>query len=506
MDEKEKMYKEKIRQHVNLVLEDGMIPEFGKHKKGKVRDIHFTGDKIGSPIVMVASDRVSAFDRVLPRCIPFKGEILNLFSDWAFRNTEDIVPNALMESPDPNIVVQKRLKNIGFECVVRGFVWGSLANDYEKGERNICGISFPDNLKRYQKFPEPIFTPTTKEDIGHDENISFNEMTEALGKELSDKVQKLSIDLYRRGMKLALAKGLVFIDTKYEFGLDEKGDIYLMDEANTPDSSRYCTVEEYKKFEQITEEMSKGQYRDVTELLLKKPELKIEELSKQFLRDILLASGYDNDKPVIDFTDDQVIETSWIYISLYERLTGETFIFPKDCIEPKVRLSGNLITSGIGKGCCAIIMAGSGSDAPHLKKIKDALDRYSIPSVVRICSAHKQPTECKKLIEYYNSSVEPILIIAVAGGTDALSGIASFHSTNPVVSCPPDRDEYESCISNPPGSSNALILRPDNVARFTAQYFSFINKDMIKVLEKTKYSKIGSLTEADEKAQSRKLF
>ncbi|MCK5594505.1 MAG: phosphoribosylaminoimidazolesuccinocarboxamide synthase, partial [Candidatus Aenigmarchaeota archaeon] len=314
MDEKEKMYKEKIRQHVNLVLEDGMIPEFGKHKKGKVRDIHFTGDNIGSPIVMVASDRVSAFDRVLSRCIPFKGEILNLFSDWAFRNTEDIVPNALMESPDPNIVVQKRLKNIGFECVVRGFVWGSLANDYEKGERNICGISFPDGLRRYQKFPEPIFTPTTKEDIGHDENISFSEMTEALGKELSDKVHKLSIALYRRGMDLALAKGLVFIDTKYEFGLDDKGDIYLMDEANTPDSSRYCTVEEYKKFEKITEEMSKGQYKNVTELLSERPELKIEELSKQFLRDILLASGYDNDKPVLDFTDDQVIETSWIYI------------------------------------------------------------------------------------------------------------------------------------------------------------------------------------------------
>ena len=506
MEEKEKIYKGKIKDSLNHILENGFIPEFGIHRQGKVRDIHFTSDKMGSPIIMVSSDRVSAFDIVLPRCIPFKGEILNLISQWAFKKTEDIVPNALIESPDSNMVIQKMLNRIDFECVVRGFVWGSLAAEYESGKRDICGIRFPDDILRYQKLPEPIFTPATKMDSGHDENVSFEYMAEKIGKELAEKIKDISVKLYMRGMELALEKGLVFIDTKYEFGLDDKGNIILIDEANTPDSSRFCTVDEYRKSEQIAKEMATGKYRDVTDLISKQPELKIHELSKQFVRDVLIEAGHSDDNPMTSMTDDQIVETSFRYISLYEKLTGETFTFPETKINPKLRLAGNIAASGIGKGCCAVIMAGSDSDTPHIKKIADALEKYKIPNTVRICSAHKQPEECQKMMEYYNSSVEPVLIIAVAGGTDALSGIASFHSANPVISCPPNKEEYESCLKNPPGSSNALILRPDNTARFAAQYFGFINKDIKKSFDKSKQSKIGSLKEADEKAQSKKLF
>ncbi|MEA3229730.1 MAG: phosphoribosylaminoimidazolesuccinocarboxamide synthase [archaeon] len=506
MNNKEKIYKEKIKKHMNLVLENGFIPEFGMHKRGKVRDIHFTGNKIGSPIIMVASDRVSAFDRILPTCIPFKGEILNLFNRWAFDNMKDIVPNSLFKSPDPNIIVQKQLKNIGFECIVRGFVWGSMALDYENGARHICNIPLPEKLLRYQKLPKPFFTPSTKAEIGHDENVSFEDMVKSLGKELAEKVRNLSIELYGKGMELALEKNLVFIDTKYEFGLDEKGDLYIIDEANTPDSSRYCTIEEYKKFEHIADEMSKGIYKDVTELLSERPELKIKELSKQFVRDVLIESGYDENKPITRLTDEQVIETSWRYISLYEKLTGQDFKFPKDTIEPKLRLAGNIVSSGVGKGCCAVIMAGSDSDAPHIKKITGELDKFSIPYIIRICSAHKQPKECENIINYYNASVEPVLIIAVAGGTDALSGIVSFHSVHPVISCPPQKEKYISCIENPPGSSNALILKPENAAKFAAQYFSFLNRNIKDVLLRSKHSKIRSLEEADSKALKKEQF
>ncbi len=139
------------------------------------------------------------------------------------------MPNALIESPDSNIVVQKMLNRIDFECVVRGFVWGSLAAEYEDGKRDICGIRFPDDILRYQKLPEPIFTPATKMDSGHDENVSFEYMAEKIGKELAEKIKDISIKLYMRGMELALEKGLVFIDTKYEFGLDDKGNIILID-------------------------------------------------------------------------------------------------------------------------------------------------------------------------------------------------------------------------------------------------------------------------------------
>lgn len=501
---KESLYKEKIKKNLGNVLESGYIPELGIYKKGKVRDVHFTSEKVGKPIIMVASDRVSAFDHVLDTAIPYKGKVLNLFTKWVFENTSDIVKNALIESPNDNVVIQKNCKNLNFEFIVRGYVWGSLAGAYEKGERDFCGIKLPNGLLRYEKLKEPLFTPTTKTES--DENVTFTDVEKAIGKHLARKAKNISFELFDRASKLAKKNGYIFLDTKYEFGTDEKGVLHLIDEANTPDSSRYCEITEYGKFKDIQKEMGTGKYKDVSELLTKKPKLKIKELSKQFVRDVLTESGfsYGATGEIPTLTDNQVIETSYRYISLYENITGLDFPFGDDT-DVKQALVSSLIKEGYIKGGLAVMMAGSDSDADHLKSIKTELDKYGITSVVRIASAHKQGGKCTEIVQEYNKSIEPVLIIAVAGGTDALSGLASFHSVWPVISCPPKRDEHASCLANPPGSSNALILRQGNVAKFAAQYFGQVNSSYHKKIESDNKKKIQGLETANEKARKGKL-
>jgi len=219
-----------------------------------------------------------------------------------------------MESPDTSVVIQKKLKVIPFEFVVRGYVWGSMAQAYEKGGREFCGHILSDNLLRYQKLEEPLFTPSTKAEEGHDINISFEQVAESLGTELATKLRDTAIALFKRASELSEKRGMIFIDTKYEFGEDENGNIYLIDEANTPDSSRYCKIDEYEKFEKIKEKIASGSYKNVSELIEEDKSLKIKELSKQFVRDVLVESGYrgyGGDDKVPELTDENVIETSW---------------------------------------------------------------------------------------------------------------------------------------------------------------------------------------------------
>ena len=308
---KEEEYKKIIKENLDKTLDSGYLPELGKHKSGKVREIHFTSDKIGSNIIMIASDRVSAFDHILDRSIPFKGKVLNLLNQWAFQNTSDIIPNASVDSPHPNVIIQRYYKNIMIECVVRGYVWGSLAGAYEKGRRNFCGLEMPNGLLRYQKLETPLFTPTTKSE--HDEPMTFEDVEKQLGRELAAKVKDTSLKLFQRGAELAAKAGLIFIDTKYEFGLDDQGNLFLIDESNTPDSSRYCSIEEHKKFDLVRQEMTTGQFKNVSELLKQKPELKIKEMSKQFIRDVLTEKGfsYGGTGEIPKLTDEDIIEVSY---------------------------------------------------------------------------------------------------------------------------------------------------------------------------------------------------
>jgi len=487
--------KAKIREYLDLTLPECFIPELGEQKSGKVRSIYFSGPNV----VMVTNDRVSAFDYILPNLIPFKGQVLNMISQWAFAQTKDIVPNALIENVDSSVVVQKKMKNLDVELIVRGYLWGSMAAAYEKGDRKFCGLSAPEGLNRFQKFETPLFTPTTKAEVGHDENMAFEDMEKLLGKDLAKRAKDAALKLYQRGAELMRQRGLILIDTKYEFGVDEKGVLHVIDEVNTPDSSRMCSVEEWEtKYPKIEAEMKKGQYKNVTELLKAKPELKLKEFSKQYVRDALLEMGFDptKDKEAPKLSDDQVVECAYRYIKIYETVTGNSFEFPAKMV-PQKRIIMNLQRAGMLVGGFVVIMAGSDSDMPHLETLKKELAKFKIPAQIRISSACKQPGRLEKIIAEYNKSTEPVMMVTCAGGTDALSGTASYLATFPVVSCPPE-GMNESCLNNPPGSSNAYVMKPANVAKFAAQYFAQQCPEVAKVLEASISEKIRKLEQADE--------
>eukprot|EP00918_Siedleckia_nematoides_P071393 GHVU01155970.1.p1 GENE.GHVU01155970.1~~GHVU01155970.1.p1 ORF type:complete len:337 (-),score=51.16 GHVU01155970.1:2832-3842(-) len=294
MPSRETEIKEFISQHLDYVVGECCVPELGKKKRGKVRDVYQTEDHV----VMVATDRVSAFDCVLDALIPFKGEVLTRITRWAFSRTQDIVPNALYPGSscaDSNVIIQKRLKNVGVEFVVRGFLWGSLANAYERGERDICGNTMPNGMIRYQKLPIPLFTPTTKSPTTS-ENMTLNDVDVKLGPKLAAEAKKQVLVLFERGCKLAEERGLILVDTKYEFGVDEHGEMFVIDEVNTPDSSRMCDRAEWEEtFPKIQSIMSteKEKYKTVGDLLREQKDLKIKELSKQFVRDILVEQNFD---------------------------------------------------------------------------------------------------------------------------------------------------------------------------------------------------------------------
>ena len=475
MAAREQMLKGEIKKYLDYALPESPIPELGESKKGKVRDIYFHEDKV----IMLTNDRVSAFDFILPNLIPFKGMVLNRISEWAFENTKDIIPNALWKAgADPSCVIQKKMKNLQVECIVRGYMWGSMAGAYERGERTFCGLELTNDLIRFEKFPEPIFTPTTKAEMGdHDENMTMGEVRSLVGEEMAEKAKEMALKLYARGSELMRKNGMILIDTKYEFGLDENGVLHVIDEVNTPDSSRMCEITEWEtKYPKIEAEMKTGQYKTVSELLKAKPELKIKEYSKQYVRDALLDMGFNpaKDLKAPKLTEEQVIECSYRYITICERITGEEFRFPENAaLSITERVIKNLQFHGVIKGACAFIFAGSDSDAPHIEKLKGELAKFNIPTRVRICSAHKQPAQLQAALEQMNDSMEPCCIIACAGGTDALSGTASFHSVFPVVSCPPEVTVVnQTCLTNPPGSSNSFIKSPGNTARHVAQIFS----------------------------------
>merc|ERR1711948_129993 len=308
---------------------------------------------------------------------------------------------------------------------------------------------------------------------GHDENMTMGEVEKLGGKDLAQKAKDVAMKLYQRGSEVMRKRGLILIDTKYEFGLDENGKLHVIDEVNTPDSSRMCTVEEWEtKYAKIAAEMATGKFKNVTELLKAKPELKLKEFSKQYVRDALLEMGFDptKDKQAPKLSDDQVVECAYRYISIYEQITGNTFEFPAK-MQPAKRIIMNLQRAGMLVGGFVLIAAGSDSDMPHLQSIQKELAKFSIPSQIRICSAHKQPARLEAVLAEYNKSTEPILLVGCAGGTDALSGTAPYFAKFPVVSCPPD-GQNQTCLTNPPGSSNAFICKPANVAKFAAQYFA----------------------------------
>ena len=273
--------------------------------KGKVRDVYNIGDKY---LAMVVSDRISAFDVVLPKGIPFKGQVLNQIAAKFLDQTKDILPNWKVATPDPMVTVGLKCEPFKVEMVIRGYLTGSAWREYKAGARSLCGVALPEGMKENQKFPTPIITPTTKADEGHDMNISKEEIIAQgiVSREDYEQIEKYTYALFQRGTEIAAQKGLILVDTKYEFG-KYNGQVILIDEIHTPDSSRYFYADSYQ------ERFEKGEEQ--------------RQLSKEFVRQWLIENGFQGKEgqKVPEMTEAKIQEISDRYIELYEHITGEKF-------------------------------------------------------------------------------------------------------------------------------------------------------------------------------------
>ncbi len=289
-----------------IVKTDFSFPGLKSVYKGKVRDVYNINDSL---LIMVASDRISAFDVVLPKGIPYKGQVLNQIASKFLDATSDIVPNWKLASPDPMVTIGHYCKPFPVEMIIRGFLTGSSWRTYKSGARSICGVSVPDGMKEHQRFPEPIITPTTKAETGHDEDITREEIISSglVSEQDYALLEQYTLQLFERGSRIAAEHGLILVDTKYEFG--KVGDtIYLIDEIHTPDSSRYFYADEYE------ERFAKGEQQ--------------KQLSKEFVREWLMDNGFQGKEgqQVPEMTDAFVHSVSERYIELFEQVTGETFV------------------------------------------------------------------------------------------------------------------------------------------------------------------------------------
>ena len=278
---------------------------------GKVRDVYSIGNDI---LVMIATDRISAFDVILPEGIPYKGQVLNQITSLFLDATADILPNWKLAIPDPMVTVGLRCEPFKMEMIIRGYLTGSAWREYKAGARTLCGIALPEGMRENEKFPKPIVTPTTKAEEGHDENIT---KTEIIAQGLASKgdyeqLERYTQALFRRGTEIAAQKGLILVDTKYEFGKKD-GKIYLIDEIHTPDSSRYFYADGYQ------ERFEKGEEQ--------------KQLSKEFVRKWLMDNGFQGQKgqTVPEMNPAYCENVSERYIELYERITGEKFVKSNIC-------------------------------------------------------------------------------------------------------------------------------------------------------------------------------
>ncbi len=273
---------------------------------GKVRDVYSIG---ADQLVMIATDRISAFDVVLPKGIPYKGQVLNQIASKFLDATADIVPNWKVATPDPMVTVGVRCEPYKVEMIVRGYLTGSAWREYKAGARTLCGVVLPDGMKENQKFATPILTPTTKADEGHDENISRDEIIAQgiVAKEEYEQLEKYALALFERGSQMAAERGLILVDTKYEFG-KHNGQIFLIDEIHTPDSSRYFYADSYQDLYERGEEQR--------------------QLSKEFVRKWLMDNGFQGKEgqTVPEMTDEFCNSVSERYIELYEHIVGEKFV------------------------------------------------------------------------------------------------------------------------------------------------------------------------------------
>jgi phosphoribosylaminoimidazole-succinocarboxamide synthase len=315
--------KQKVIENLPFALKTVNLPKLGKKHQGKVRDSYTLKDQR----IIITTDRQSAFDRVLG-LIPFKGQVLTRLSEFWFKKTSDIIQNHLLSVPDPNVMVVKNCKVIPIEMVVRGYITGvtdtSIWGSYEKGERIIYGIKFPEGLKKNQKLPKPVITPTTKADAGHDERLTEEDI---IKKKIASpliwkQMKKVALALFEKGQKICDKAGIILVDTKYEFGLDEKGKLILVDEIHTPDSSRYWIKKTYhKRF-----------------LSGKEPE----SYDKEPLRIWFKEHGFTGKGKIPKMPPEFIAKMSMLYMGIYEKITGKKFV-PDTTKNVNQRIKNNLL-------------------------------------------------------------------------------------------------------------------------------------------------------------------
>lgn len=306
-----------------LVKTSFSFPKQKSLYEGKVRDVYNIDNKY---LAMVVSDRISAFDVVLPKGIPFKGQVLNQIAAKFLDATSDIVPNWKISTPDPMVTVGRCCEPFKVEMVVRGYLAGSSWREYKAGKRTLCGVALPEGMVENQKFPSPIITPTTKADEGHDENISKEEIIAQglVSKEDYEQLEKYTYALFQRGTEIAAKQGLILVDTKYEFGKVD-GKIYLIDEIHTPDSSRYFYADGYE------ERLKNGE--------------KQRQLSKEFVREWLMENGFQGKEgqKVPEMTEEFINQVSERYIELYECIVGEKFVKATEENDIEKRIENNVV-------------------------------------------------------------------------------------------------------------------------------------------------------------------
>ncbi len=308
-----------------LMSTDFTFPEQKSVYRGKVREVYNIKDEL---LVMIATDRLSAFDVVMPKGIPYKGQILNQIATQMMRATEDLVPNWLIATPDPNVAVGHLCEPFKVEMVIRGYLSGHAAREYKAGKRMLCGVPMPEGMQENDAFPTPIITPATKAEKGdHDEDISRVEILERgiVSEEDYKVLEDYTRKLFQRGSEIAASRGLILVDTKYEFGKTKDGRIVLIDEIHTPDSSRYFYADGYE------ERQARGEAQ--------------KQLSKEFVRQWLIENGFQGKEgqQVPEMSDAYIQTVSERYIELYENITGESFI-KADSSDLRKRIEANVIT------------------------------------------------------------------------------------------------------------------------------------------------------------------
>ncbi|HET8809281.1 MAG TPA: phosphoribosylaminoimidazolesuccinocarboxamide synthase [Flavobacteriaceae bacterium] len=291
---------------------------------GKVREVYTLKNEL---LVMIATDRLSAFDVVMPKGIPYKGQVLNQLATKMMKATEDLVPNWLLATPDPNVAVGKQCEPFKVEMVIRGYLAGHAAREYKAGKRELCGIALPEGMKENDKFPEPIITPATKAEQGdHDEDISREAILKKgiVSEEEYVVLEDYTKKLFQRGTEIAAERGLILVDTKYEFGKTKDGEIVLIDEIHTPDSSRYFYAEGYQKRQENNQSQK--------------------QLSKEFVRQWLISKGFQGleGQTLPEMSDEYIESVSERYIELYEHITGEKFV-KASAENIEKRIEGNVL-------------------------------------------------------------------------------------------------------------------------------------------------------------------